>query len=165
MMVLTYSVTTRAIERGPQLKSKRVSLQQRGKRASQAKAKSSRILNSAQGLQLEHTDLAAQELCKTKPRDSTTDRQAAASFNSPPCPYNVLLDVRAITIHCYCSFTACVPILQSSVSLTGVTCKQHRWVIFPRKHLLDIFYFKSDSKALSSASKTLDKQHKITNRV
>lgn len=112
MMVLTYSVTTRAIERGPQLKSKRVSLQQRGKRASQAKAKSSRILNSAQGLQLEHTDLAAQELCKTKPRDSTTDRQAAASFNSPPCPYkrpsgcegyyNPLL----LQFYCLCSNTA-----------------------------------------------------------
>lgn len=93
-----------------------------------------------------------------------TDKQQPAS-TALHALTNILLDVRSITIHCYCSFTACVSKLQSSVSLTGVICKQQRWVIFPRKHLLDIFYFKSDSKVLSSASKILDKQHKITNRV
>lgn len=108
-----------------QLKSCRVSMQQRGKKASQARAKGSRILNIAQGVKLEYTDLAAQQLCQTKPRDSSTDRQAADSLSSPPWPYKHPSGWEVYyNPLCSCSFpaTASKQVLQSSASLARVIC-------------------------------------------
>lgn len=88
---------------------------------------------------------------RSKPRDSTTDRQGAASLNSPPCPYKHPSGCELYyNPLCYCSFTACVSKqgLQSSFSLTRVICKQQRWVIFPRKHLLDISFISNQIQKL-----------------
>lgn len=102
---------------------------------------------------------------KSTPRDSSADRQVTVSLISLPCPYRQPPVCEGITTHLaviqfYC---LCFKIGNTKLRFPVQGYMQAAKVsdLSQEAFASYIFYFKSDSKAFSSASKILNKQHKI----
>lgn len=84
----------------PQLNSNKVSMQQRGKRASQARAKSSRVLNGAQGLDAgAHRPCCPIALQDQNPGTALQTDKEQPAWTALRALTNIPLGVSCITIH------------------------------------------------------------------